>query len=93
MKDYLKKRGLDLRKARIIVHDNGDNTAVSCNSSMKPLKGGSSSVAKPTTEGHNGENSFSSYLLALLLLSPISWHNACRPRSGGNRLKYNKLIN
>ena len=58
-KECLKKRGLDIRQARRMVQDRrecmghspGDEplTLMRCHSYMKPLKGGSPSVAKPTT--------------------------------------------
>ena len=58
MKDCLKKRGLDVRQARRMCmgHCLGDDpltltdaTVVSCQSCMKPLKGGSPSVSNSTT--------------------------------------------
>ena len=57
VKDCLKKRVLDVGQARRIVNNRsvwqgflrGDALVVSCYSYMKPLKGVSLSVAKPTT--------------------------------------------
>ena len=52
---------------------------------MKPLLGGSLSVAKPTTYGQKRENFFIflSFRFADLPLLLISWHDACRPNGCG----------
>ena len=56
MKECLKKRGLDVMQARRMVGvcegcslDEEPLTLKRCHSYMKPLKGGSPSVAEPTT--------------------------------------------
>ena len=58
-------------------------TLTRCHSYMKPWKVGILSVAKPTTEGDEGENFFLflSFSFTDLLLSLISWHDACRSSS------------
>ena len=53
-------------------------TLTKCHSFMKPWKGGNPSVAKSQLKSIKGKISFF-----------ISWHDACRPRFGGNWLKYN----
>ena len=55
MKGCLRKRGLDVRQGRKMLHDKSEwlgfepLTLMRCHSYMKPLKDGSLSVAEPTT--------------------------------------------
>ena len=73
------------------THGDKPLTLTRCHSFMKPWKGGNPSVAKPTIKRKKESFYFFIYLnFTNLLLALISWHDAFRPRGGGNWLKYNK---
>ena len=92
----MKKGGLGVREARRMVQARNvwvcEGECVGCRRRDKPLaltrchsymysfKGGSPSVAKPTTEGHKGEIFFLSLSFSFtdLILALSSWHDACR---------------
>ena len=63
---------------------------VSCHGDMKPLNDMSRSWSNWQLKGIKGKISFLIYFSFTDLLPLISWHDAWRPRGGGNWLKCNK---